>query len=497
VVVLFGIIVACFVVFLIITRIQNIEVPSTDISYSKPFLGPAVQLLTWFQTFCESKQLGGKSAKRRIKNARLTTNLQILHPGESTDLQIYRFRAERLSTILLVVFIGACCGLLNIIQAEKGRIIDDNNIITRNEYGGLDIDADLIAGIDVNDEDINTDIEYIIPARKYSKDEVDVLFEDMSSELELLILNKNDTPDHIVSDLNLVKNVEGYPFTINWECDNYEYLDADGRVHNEDLDEQILVNLIADCIYEHQHWYLCRTVQICPQEFTFSERLLNEIEKAISEADMQSETEQYLTLPSEIPSGKITWKEKISDDSPLIIFLMSLICVFIPPIKEAEVNSRIKKRSRALLVSYPLFISKLTLYMSAGMSARNSFLKMGHDFDHIADKSKDYMQIELSIAAHELELGISETEVYEGLGKRCGNREYMRFSSLLCQNLRKGSNDLLKLLKKESEDAFILRKNEARKLGEEASTKLLLPMIMMLSIVMVIIMVPAYMSFSS
>ncbi len=73
----------------------------------------------------------------------------------------------------------------------------------------------------------------------------------------------------------------------------------------------------------------------------------------------------------------------------------------------------------------------------------------------------------------------------------------MRFSALLIQNMKKGRTDLIGMLKEESEDAFTLRKNEARKLGEEASTKLLLPMVMMLTVVMIIIMVPAYMSFSS
>ena len=42
------------------------------------------------------------------------------------------------------------------------------------------------------------------------------------------------------------------------------------------------------------------------------------------------------------------------------------------------------------------------------------------------------------------------------------------------------------------EAAFEQRKNLARRLGEEASTKLLLPLFMMLLIVMVMITVPAF-----
>lgn len=72
---------------------------------------------------------------------------------------------------------------------------------------------------------------------------------------------------------------------------------------------------------------------------------------------------------------------------------------------------------------------------------------------------------------------------------------YIKLSTLLSQNLRKGSNELMKMLHQEVAEAFEQRKNLAKKLGEEAGTKLLVPMMIMLCVVMVIIMVPAYFSF--
>ena len=46
-------------------------------------------------------------------------------------------------------------------------------------------------------------------------------------------------------------------------------------------------------------------------------------------------------------------------------------------------------------------------------------------------------------------------------------------------------------LEKEACEAFEQRKAYAKKLGEEASTKMLMPMMIMLAIVMAVIMVPA------
>ena len=71
----------------------------------------------------------------------------------------------------------------------------------------------------------------------------------------------------------------------------------------------------------------------------------------------------------------------------------------------------------------------------------------------------------------------------------------MKFGALLEQNLKQGTTKLAIRLKEESESAFEERKNLARKLGEEAETKLMLPMFLMLFVVLAAVMTPAFLSF--
>ena len=59
----------------------------------------------------------------------------------------------------------------------------------------------------------------------------------------------------------------------------------------------------------------------------------------------------------------------------------------------------------------------------------------------------------------------------------------------------KGVKGIYEQLEQEAEDSFRERKQQAKKLGEEASTKLLVPMILMLGIVMAIVIVPAFLKF--
>ena len=68
-------------------------------------------------------------------------------------------------------------------------------------------------------------------------------------------------------------------------------------------------------------------------------------------------------------------------------------------------------------------------------------------------------------------------------------------ATLLTQNLKKGSKGLLELLEQESSEAFEERRRRARAEGEKAGTRLLLPMMMMLGIVFLLVLIPAFMSF--
>lgn len=49
-------------------------------------------------------------------------------------------------------------------------------------------------------------------------------------------------------------------------------------------------------------------------------------------------------------------------------------------------------------------------------------------------------------------------------------------------------------LNAEADRVFLERKHAARRLGEEAGTKMLLPMLLLLLIVMAIVMIPAFLS---
>ena len=89
---------------------------------------------------------------------------------------------------------------------------------------------------------------------------------------------------------------------------------------------------------------------------------------------------------------------------------------------------------------------------------------------------------------------MAEGEAYRQFGRRGRLQPYLKLSGLLEQNRKAGTKNIRAIFQAEMADALEQRKNLARRLGEEAGTKLLLPLFLMLGIIMTMVMVPAMMT---
>ena len=128
------------------------------------------------------------------------------------------------------------------------------------------------------------------------------------------------------------------------------------------------------------------------------------------------------------------------------------------------------------------------------MTIRGAFQKLAGDYTagRKAGRKPSPVYEEVLHVCRELYSGVSEGAAYEHFGKRTGLQEYVRLCTLLTQNLKRGNSMLLGRLKEEADRAAEERLRQSRKLGEEAGTKLIAPMAMMLAVIMAMIMIPAF-----
>ena len=87
----------------------------------------------------------------------------------------------------------------------------------------------------------------------------------------------------------------------------------------------------------------------------------------------------------------------------------------------------------------------------------------------------------------------SKSKCLNDLSRRCKVKEINKFTSIVLQNVNKGSADMVFMLQQLSDECWVERKLAARQKGEEASSKLLFPMMLMLIAVFAIVLVPAMM----
>lgn len=431
--------------------------------------------------------------KRTIYTRQLGDKLKTLQPEIAAEKQIREHCLSLYTLLLMVVFVGDLFCLAAWFSAHSAAKLVDGGYLPRNAYGEGDVEVGLKAEIPGVQEEL---FDYLLEERKLTGEELEKSYAEASALLPGAVLSENACLEDVRRNLDLVTVLEGYPFQISWESSSYSLINTDGTVHNEELTGSEVVTLTARFRYEEWVRELQLPVQINPVVYTPKEALRIRMEELLREQDESSRSGEVMALPDRIGTEPVIWSEIIEDSSGYFLVLVILTACVLYWGKGRELDQKLEARKRELLLTYPEIVNKLALYMGAGMTVRNAFLKMGEDYKKEKEEKRKYAYEEIVMTCYELQGGRSETEAYAHFGKRCQVQAYMKLSALLSQNIRKGSNDLLRMLRQEADNAFAERKNLAKKLGEEAGTKLLLPMMMMLCVVMVIIMIPAYFSFT-
>lgn len=148
-------------------------------------------------------------------------------------------------------------------------------------------------------------------------------------------------------------------------------------------------------------------------------------------------------------------------------------------------------------MDYSELVSKLIVYLGAGLTIRNAWERILRTYEEMQRKGlvgERAVYEEMRRTCEEMQKGIPEGKAYQNFGRRCRLQPYIKLCALLEQNRKNGGRNLCPLLQAEMDSAFEERKNAAKRRGEEAGTRLLLPLFMMLIIVMVIVILPAMLS---
>ena len=342
-------------------------------------------------------------------------------------------------------------------------------------------------------------IEVQVSERAYSGEELQSMFQRCIAQMDRLILGDNKNLDHIESDMNLITGIPGVPVEISWELDRYDVMNVYGEIQEEELHKEgTLVTLKGILTYREvpseQALYEC-TAMVFPKTLKEKEQKAAEIEKIIADTDKKTQTEERLILPRELDGTPLFFFSSMDSRGAVLMAMAVLISILLLALEKQNQEKEMTKRQAQMQLDHPEIINKLTLLLGAGMTVKRAWRKIVADYEEEKNVwGIRYAYEEMRQACNEMDSGITEAESYERFGRRCGTQIYVKLGALLSQNLRKGTKGMSQILKAEAIQSFEERKARARRLGEEAGTKLLAPMFLMLGVVLVIVIVPAFMS---
>lgn len=381
---------------------------------------------------------------------------------------------------VLMVAAGCLISLLLMIQDGEKEVLRDGRYIYRNEAGK----GEQTVWLSAESEDGKlAETELRIQENRYSEAELSVLYEKLLKELPEIVLGDNASWDGVSEDLYLPERMSAYPFTLTWSSDNPQILSESGTLLRQSSVSVTLTLTVSYYSFERVVNFPVTVAEKLPEYEEVVERTAEQAEEA-------SRGENVITLPEEINGEKVVWKTKRKGGNLWAAGLGIGAALFYWFGTEWQQKKEREKKIAVMEEEYPAIVNKLTLYLGAGLSIGNSWKK-------IAEKGygKNPVYEEMLYASREIEGGVSEAAAFENFGKRVGQKHYVKLTALLTQSLQKGNTQLFNTLRQEVTALSEERSAASRRKGEEASTRLLFPMMLMLAMTMVLIMYPAFLAF--
>lgn len=336
-------------------------------------------------------------------------------------------------------------------------------------------------------------VELEIEEKQPTKNEAKKLLEKAKKEIDATFLGENKALEQVMSDVILQDAYQDGMVAAEWSFDDYTYIGTDGVIKENELDEPELVEATAVLTCgEYQQIYRF-SMQLCPCSVETEKGLRREIQKKIRQQPLEK---SEITLPSDIAGIPLQWKKTGNMDGAMLSILGIVVCFLLPYGQKLEEQKQKKIILEKRKKDYPMLVEELSLFLAAGVTFTEAARKMTENYERRKKQTGKVQEgYELwKKLSYEMRDGVREADAIMRFGKGSGRKEYKKLALLLEQNRRQGSQHMIQQLEQENLIAFEMRKNQVKREGEEASVKLLFPMMGMLGIVIVILILPAMMT---
>ena len=413
---------------------------------------------------------------------------QILTPEKDAESLLREEDRQRLMQVILCL--GAVM-LLTVILMLQGRN-QVRNTLTRPDYGKSDQEVEL----DLEANDTLYQVPLVLMSVQYTEQEREEAFDEAWAYVLEHALADNPDWDHISSPLALDSDTGVAGIRVSWRCEDTRIISSNGSLRAVEEDFPVSVEMTATLICDDWQRQETVTATVVSREKTEAEEQVQRWQELLAEA-LSDRTKQEIELPAVLDGEAVSYPEE-TDTSwrifPVLGLAMAAALWLIPGQRRHEA---MEKREKELELAYSELIWKLTVLLGAGLTVRGAWERIVSNYQKEREAGAEPVILyeEMQMTMNSLTQGVFEETAYAEFGRRCGLPCYLRLGSLLETNVRQGRKGLLNQMQSEAEEAFRGRLQLAKRQGEEASSKLLIPMMILFALVLGILMIPAMISF--
>ncbi|WP_019912947.1 type II secretion system F family protein [Paenibacillus sp. HW567] len=172
------------------------------------------------------------------------------------------------------------------------------------------------------------------------------------------------------------------------------------------------------------------------------------------------------------------------------ILLGAVLAAILPVALVNDLHKKVRLREQNILLELPELLNSIVLLVGAGETVQRAIVRC---VDSRKEDSPHPLYKELRTMTGEWESGYSFQQAFENFSKRCAVQEVSLFTTTVLLNYRRGGADFVLSLRDLSRMLWEKRKAISRTRGEQASSKLVFPMVVIFLIVIVLVGTPAFM----
>ncbi len=400
-------------------------------------------------------------------------------------MSIFKSFDKKQRLIIIIVAVISLLGIIAGIVYDSGLTRVELTTITRPKP--YEEAENISFGVEVDGIKADEELTYEgqIGVKKLEEGKIDEYLSKTLDTLEANMYREGEGKERVLTGLNIPVRLANNPVDISFSTDEGGILLDNGDLNFEMIKEKRQVTLKLTASYGEREMSRSLVITVYPRTLTKEEKVKLAVKEKLDSALADGENET-ITLPAEVEGKRVRAyfpKEEITGN--LVGFaLAAIICLFV--VFNENNKRKIRDREEELKNGYTEFVGRFVILLGAGLNIPAIWRKLETGF-----ASNKSLTEEIRLTLWEVGNGKTEREAYENFGKRIGGTQYAKFVSVINQSLKLGQGQLLSRLEAESEAAMFERRNKAKVMGEVADTKLLMPMMLQLVLIMLIIMVPA------